>query len=93
METTPALPATGGPGPDLHAEQDTSPAHAHRLRLYSALDRVCDPLAAADVQAVFKLAELDCVTVHTVIDWITTARTLEPHAHPDPHAHPLPHPR
>ncbi|MCC5476481.1 hypothetical protein [Streptomyces barringtoniae] len=78
METTPPLPATGGPRPDIHAEQDSSNAHAHRLRLYGALDKVCVPLAAADVQAVFQLAELDCVTVHAVIDWLNTARTLPP---------------
>ncbi|MGW5259190.1 hypothetical protein ACWERW_41125 [Streptomyces sp. NPDC004012] len=78
METTPPLPATGGPRGDIHQGQDTSTAHAHRLRLYDALDRVCVPLAAADVQAVFQLAELDCVTVHAVIDWINTARTLPP---------------
>ncbi|MFF0782901.1 hypothetical protein [Streptomyces sp. NPDC003720] len=94
MDTTPAAPATS-PRPDrsgIHSGQDTSTAHAHRLRLYGALDRVCVPLAAADVQAVFKLAELDCVTVHAVIDWITTARTLEPspHPHPYPQTHPLP---
>ncbi|MFS4097183.1 hypothetical protein [Streptomyces sp. AF1A] len=80
MDTTPPLPATGGPqaGPraGLHTRQDTSTAHAHRLRLYGALDRVCVPLAAADVQAVFALAELDCSTVHAVIDWIEAARTL-----------------
>ncbi len=87
METTPPLHATGDRGPDIHAGQDTSTAHAHRLRLYGALDRVCVPLAAADVQAVFRLAELDCVTVHAVIDWITTARTLPPLARPTP-AHP-----
>ncbi|MEU2556759.1 hypothetical protein ABZ589_34645 [Streptomyces sp. NPDC013313] len=82
MDTTPPLPATGGPGPGLHTGQDTSTAHAHRLRLYGALDAVCVPLAAADVQAVFELAELDCVTVHAVIDWINTARTLAPLPHP-----------
>ncbi|MDT0469959.1 hypothetical protein [Streptomyces gibsoniae] len=82
METTPPLPATSGPRPDIHAGQDTSTAHAHRLRLYDALDRVCVPLAAADVQAVFHLAELDCVTVHAVIDWINTARTLPPPPRP-----------
>ncbi|MEU2051783.1 hypothetical protein [Streptomyces bungoensis] len=85
METTPAVPATGGPRPDIHTRQDTSTNHAHRLHLYGALDRVCVPLAAADVQAVFKLAELDCVTVHAVIDWLDAARTLEPC--------PLAHPR
>ncbi|MGW7530115.1 hypothetical protein [Streptomyces sp. NPDC054783] len=78
METTPPLPAIGGVRPDTHAGQDSSTAHTHRLRLYGALDKVCVPLAAADVQAVFQLAELDCVTVHTVIDWLNTARTLPP---------------
>jgi hypothetical protein len=82
LETTPALPATGGPGADIHAAADTSTAHAHRLRLYGALDRVCIPLAATDVQAVFELAELDCVTVHAVIDWIEAARTLPARTQP-----------
>lgn len=80
METTPPLPATGGPRPDIHAGQHTS--HAHRLCLYGALDRVCVPLTAADVQAVFQLAELDCPAVHTVIDWISRAQTLPPLTHP-----------
>ncbi|MGW4561555.1 hypothetical protein ACWEN3_03800 [Streptomyces sp. NPDC004561] len=82
METTPPLPAISGLGPGIHAGQDTSTAHAHRLRLYGALDRLCVPLAAVDVQAVFQLAELDCATVHAVIDWISTARTLPPLPHP-----------
>lgn len=46
------------------------------MRLYGVLDSVCRPLDAADVQAVFQLAELDCVTVQAVIDWINAARTL-----------------
>lgn len=44
--------------------------------LYGVLDSVRRPLDAADVQAVFRLAELDCVTVQTVIDWINAARML-----------------
>jgi hypothetical protein len=82
LDTTPFLPAVGGPGPDIHAGRHTSTAHAHRLRLYGALEAVCVPLAAADVQAVFELAELDCLTVHAVIDWIDAARTLLPLAQP-----------
>ncbi|MER6978045.1 hypothetical protein [Streptomyces carpinensis] len=81
MDTTQPLPVVGGRS-DIHAGQHTSTAHTHRLRLYGALDAVCVPLAAADIQAVFQLAELDCVTVHAVIDWITTARTLPPLPHP-----------
>ncbi len=76
MSTTSTLPATGGVRSDIHAGQGAS--HAHRLRLYEVLDRVCVPLAAVDVQAVFELAELDCLTVHAVIDWISTAQTLPP---------------
>ncbi|MFI1533082.1 hypothetical protein [Streptomyces anandii] len=46
------------------------------MRLYGALDAVRVPLDVSDVQAVFRLAELDCLTVQTVIDWISAARRL-----------------
>lgn len=72
-EATSPLPADGA-GP--HSVQHASTTQAHRVCLYGVLDSVCRPLGAADVQAVFQLAELDCVTVQTVIDWINAARML-----------------
>lgn len=76
LDSTSPLPAGGGRSAAVHAGRNTSTAQAHRVRLYGALDEVCVPLGAADVRAVFELAELDGVTVQAVIDWINTARTL-----------------
>ncbi|MGV9347568.1 hypothetical protein ACWDSD_22660 [Streptomyces spiralis] len=73
MDTTSSLPIDGA---GLHSGRHSSTTQAHRVQLYGVLDSVCRPLDAADVQAVFRLAELDGVTVQAVIDWINAARML-----------------
>ncbi|MFC5199219.1 MULTISPECIES: hypothetical protein [Streptomyces] len=43
------------------------------MLLYAALDAAGVVLEVGDVQAVFDVAELDRITVQTVITWITVA--------------------
>ncbi|QFZ72880.1 hypothetical protein GFH48_05985 [Streptomyces fagopyri] len=69
MEPTPPLAgeavprtATGLPG-----------RQAHRMLLYGALDAAGVALEVGDVQAVFDVAELDYITVQSIITWITAA--------------------
>ncbi|MFK4149670.1 hypothetical protein [Streptomyces sp. NPDC004065] len=79
MDTPPlfAPDADAGRGAGVHGQAAAaSVPHAHRVRLYGALEAVRVPLEVGDVQAVFRLAELDSVTVQAVIDWIGAARRL-----------------
>ncbi|GGX97914.1 hypothetical protein [Streptomyces anandii] len=76
MDTPPRPTPLRGPGVHPGEGAVASVPHAHRVRLYGALDAVRVPLDVCDVQAVFRLAELDCLTVQTVIDWISAARRL-----------------
>ncbi|MEU3242429.1 MULTISPECIES: hypothetical protein [unclassified Streptomyces] len=46
---------------------------AHRMLLYAALDAAGVALQIGDVRAVFDIAELDHVTVQTVVTWIAVA--------------------
>jgi len=46
---------------------------AHQVMLYCALDAACVPLDPSDLRAITKMAELDYVTVQTLINWIKTA--------------------
>ncbi|WP_460066638.1 hypothetical protein [Streptomyces sp. YKOK-I1] len=57
--------------------ENASATQAHRVLLYGALDVACVPLDVVDVQAVFKVAELDYITVQAVIAWITGKRTVK----------------
>ncbi|GAB2924086.1 hypothetical protein [Streptomyces heilongjiangensis] len=71
MDMKPPAPAAEASSYDAYPRKSTSTTQAHRVLLYGALDTACVPLDVVDVQAVFKVAELDYVTVQAVIAWIT----------------------
>ncbi|MFD8424944.1 hypothetical protein [Streptomyces sp. NPDC059466] len=69
MHSTPPLAGDAAP------RTATVPAagHTHRLLLYAALDAAGVALEVGDVRAVFDVAELDRVTVQTIVTWIAVA--------------------
>lgn len=69
MHSTPPFTADAAPGTTTIPHSGAT----HRMLLYAALDAAGVVLEVGDVQAVFDVAELDRITVQTVITWITVA--------------------